>query len=159
MKFIFLDIDGVCNCASTKERFSGYIGVEQEKIALVKQIVEATGAKIVLSSTWRLDLLWFNEGQSVNLDCFEYLKQEFAKQNLEFFDVTPSHKDSWRGREIQEWLDNCQEQIDGYVVIDDDIYDIALEHRGHILQTSWQTGLKPNGVKWAIQILNNGKGC
>ena len=154
MKIIFLDIDGVVNCISTKERFNGLIGVEQEKITLVKQIVEATDAKIVLSSTWRLDWLWFNEGKSVNLDSFNYLKKEFAKQGLEFFGATPSHKDSWRGREIQEWLDTTTEKIDGYVVIDDDTYDIAKEHRGHLLTTSWRHGLKPNAVKIAIDILN-----
>ena len=155
MKIIFLDIDGVVNCTNTKEQFNGFIGVEQEKIALIKQIVDATNAKIVLSSTWRLDLLWFNEGKPVKLDCFNYLKEEFAKQDLEFFDVTPSHKDSWRGREIKEWLNNTKEEIENYVVIDDDIYDIALECRGHVLQTSWKSGLKPNAVKWAIQILNS----
>ena len=154
MKIIFLDIDGVVNCISTKERFNGLIGVEQEKITLVKQIVEATDAKIVLSSTWRLDWLWFNEGKPVNLNSFNYLKKEFAKQGLEFFDVTPSHKDSWRAREIQEWLDTTTEKIDGYVVIDDDTYDIAKEHRGHLLTTSWRHGLKPNAVKIAIDILN-----
>lgn len=157
MKLIFLDIDGVCNCATTKERCGGYIGVEQEKIALVKQIVEATGAKIVLTSTWRLDWLWFQSGKMANLTSFNYLKEEFAKQGLEFFDFTPSHQDGHRGKEVQDWISKCEDDIESYVVIDDDIYDIALEHRGHVIQTSWKSGLKPNAVKWAIQILENKK--
>ena len=159
MKIIFLDIDGVVNCNSTKERCRNVMGVEQDKIALVKQIVEATGAKIVLSSTWRLDSLVFENGRTVNAGDFEYLVGEFAKQGLEFFDVTPCHSDQWRGREILEWLSKAEEPIEGYVVIDDDVFDIVTECKGHVLITSPETGLKPNGVKWAIQILNNGKGC
>lgn len=154
MKIIFLDVDGVLNCKSTKERFNEYIGVEQSKISLLKEIVEATGAKIVLSSTWRLNMLWYKQGISVKLDEYNYLVNELAKQGLTIFDITPSHKDSWRGREIQEWLDTTTEKIDGYVVIDDDTYDIAKEHRGHLLMTSWKHGLKPNAVKIAIDILN-----
>ena len=154
MKIIFLDIDGVLNCSSTKERFNEYIGVEQSKISLLKEIVEATNAKIVLSSTWRLNMLWYKQGINVKLDEYNYLVDELAKQGLAIFDITPSHKDSWRGREIQEWLDTTTEKIDGYVVIDDDIYDIAKEHRGHLLTTSWRHGLKPNAVKIAINILN-----
>lgn len=146
--------DGVCNCADTKERIRGYIGVEQEKIALIKQIVDATDAKIVLSSTWRLDKLWHDQGRTVKLDTYNYLVGEFAKQGLEFFDVTPQHSDSWRGREIQEWLDKTTEEVDNYLVIDDDVYDIAKEHKGHLLNTSWKFGIKPNAVKIAIDILN-----
>lgn len=154
MKVIFLDVDGVLNCSSTRERFEGYIGVEQNKIALIKEIVDKTDAKIVLSSTWRLDFLWFNDGRSVKLDTFNYLKDELAKQDLEIFDVTPSHNDGWRGREIKEWLDNHTE-VENYAVIDDNIYDIVLECKGHVVQTSWKTGLKPGAVKWVLQILNN----
>ena len=53
MKIIFLDIDGVCNCCDTKERFHGLIGVDPILVARIKEIVDATGAEIVLSSTWR----------------------------------------------------------------------------------------------------------
>ena len=154
MKILFLDVDGVLNCESTKERFNSYIGVEQSKISLLKEIVEATGAKIVLSSTWRINMLWYKQGINVKLDEYNYLVDELAKQGLTIFDITPSHKDSWRGREIQEWLETTTEKIDGYVVIDDDTYDIAKEHRGHLLTTSWRHGLKPNAVKIAIDILN-----
>ena len=146
--------DGVLNCESTKARFNGYIGVEQSKISILKKIVESTGAKIVLSSTWRLDMLWHKQGINAELDKYNYLVDELAKQGLAIFDITPSHKDSRRGREIQEWLDTTTEKIDGYVVIDDDTYDIAKEHRGHLLTTSWRHGLKPNAVKIAIDILN-----
>ena len=154
IKVLFLDIDGVVNCSTTKERFGGYIGVEQEKISLIKQIIDATDTKIVLTSTWRLEFLWHKQGKTVRLDTYNYLVGEFAKQGLEFFDMTPSHSDSWRGREIQDWLDNTEEEVEAYAILDDDSYDIAKEHRGHVVQTSWQTGLKTNALRYVLDILN-----
>jgi hypothetical protein len=53
MKVIFLDIDGVLNTTSTTEMFEEYTFVEDEKVQLLKQLVTRTGAKIVLSSSWR----------------------------------------------------------------------------------------------------------
>ena len=48
MKVLFLDVDGVLNrCGKSAQ------GLEEDKVALLKQIVAATGCRIVLSSTWR----------------------------------------------------------------------------------------------------------
>ena len=53
MKIIFLDIDGVLNCKYTKEEIFFFPFVSPKKIELLKQLIERTGAKVVLSSTWR----------------------------------------------------------------------------------------------------------
>ena len=53
MKVIFLDIDGVLNSMSCKATIEGFDFVEDEKVALLKEIIDLTGAKVVLSSTWR----------------------------------------------------------------------------------------------------------
>ncbi|MFR1854625.1 MAG: HAD domain-containing protein, partial [Beduini sp.] len=53
MKIIILDIDGVLNCEYCKIKIDGVHFVMDEKIILLKQLVDRTGAKIVLSSTWR----------------------------------------------------------------------------------------------------------
>ena len=150
MKIIFLDIDYVVNCMSTKERApSGVVGVEQRLIAYIKEIVDATGAKIVLSSTWRKD--WaFN---LLNGKDWDYLREEFAKQNLYFFDYTPIRSDSHRGREIKEWLESTDYNVRSYVIIDDEIFDIKDLHEGHMVQTSFNDGINPYAVKMAIEIL------
>ena len=150
MKIIFLDIDYVVNCMSTKERApSGVIGVEQRLIAYIKEIVDATGAKIVLSSTWRKD--WaFN---LLNGKDWDYLREEFAEQNLYFFDYTPIRSDSHRGREIKEWLESTDYNVRSYVIIDDEMFDIKDLHEGHMVQTSFNDGINPYAVKMAIEIL------
>lgn len=151
MKIIFLDIDGVVNCWGTKERApSKVIGVEQRLITYIKEIVDATGAKIVLSSTWRKD--WaFN---LLNGKDWDYLREEFARQDLYFFDYTPSRKDSHRGREIEKWLEDTEYDIYSYVVIDDEMFDIWELHGGHMVQTSSIDGITPHDVDMAIKILN-----
>ena len=150
MKIIFLDIDGVVNCWNTKERApSKVVGVEQRLIAYIKEIVDATGAKIVLSSTWRKDWAF----DLLNGKDWDYLSKEFAKQDLYFLDYTPIRRDSNRGEEIKEWLENTGYDVYSYVIIDDDMFDIRALHEGHMVQTSFNEGIKPGAVKMAIEIL------
>lgn len=84
---------------------------------------------------------------------WHYLRDEFAKQGLQFLDYTPSHKDSNRGREIKEWLESTEYDVKSYVIIDDEMFDIRELHEGHMVQTSYETGIKPGGVEMAIKIL------
>ena len=142
--------DGVVNCWGTKERApSKVIGVEQRLIAYIKEIVDATGAKIVLSSTWRKDWAF----DLLNGKDWDYLREEFAKQDLYFFDYTPIRRDSNRGEEIKEWLESTGYDVYSYVIIDDDMFDIRDLHEGHMVQTSFNEGIKPGVVKMAIEIL------
>ena len=47
MKVIFLDIDGVLN-------YNGSSFLSEDKIILLRNILRRTGAKLVLSSSWRI---------------------------------------------------------------------------------------------------------
>lgn len=55
MKIIFLDIDGVLNSRAydRKRNWNEQTDIDETRLPLIKEIVDATGAKIVLSSTWR----------------------------------------------------------------------------------------------------------
>ena len=57
-KYIFLDIDGVLNSEEMLNhkpfpKCRGMMGIEKSKVKRLKQIVEATGAEIVLTSSWK----------------------------------------------------------------------------------------------------------
>lgn len=85
MKVIFCDIDGVLNEDTTPTRTkSRVIFIDEEKLLRLKRIVDATGAKIVLSSTWRYD----RDNPSYNADFLE-LQEAFHKAGLVFYDYTP----------------------------------------------------------------------
>ena len=114
MKVIFLDVDGVLNSDEyfDKIRKKNIDGIESEvdveKIKLLKQAVIQTGAKVVLSSSWR------------HTKNGEQLKELLATFEI-YTDRTP-YLQNKRGIEIKQWLIN-NENIEDFVILDDEIFD------------------------------------
>lgn len=111
MNIIFLDIDGVLNGRHTKERCGGYIGIEAEKVKLLKELCDKTDSKVVISSTWRLhekdnDIFW------------RYLKKTFEAGDVKIYDKTPDIACYLRASEILEWLKD--KDVDHIVILDDE---------------------------------------
>jgi hypothetical protein len=112
MKVIFLDIDGVLNVYP--QGYDEYGAIWHDHfIANLKRIIDATDAKIVISSTWRMS------GLSI-------MKEMWAKRGLpgEVIDITPNHMTRTgstlqRGKEIDEWL-SFHPDVTHYVILDDD---------------------------------------
>lgn len=106
---IFLDIDGVLNTCSTKDRCNGFIGIEDKKVTLLKELVDTLDAQIVLTSTWREE--WGSEmGQ--------YLRDKLDKCGLAISGKTPMLRFDNRAFEVKEWLKN--HKVDRMVVLDDE---------------------------------------
>lgn len=148
VKIVFVDVDGVINNDTTKARSpGGYIGVSDKLIKRLKKIVDDTGAKIVLSSDWRID-------REESKD-FRYLRQKlYYKGNLTIFDYTPDIHWEKRGQEIRTWL--AKHPVDNFIVLDDiDFPDFNFEDfMDHVIITNEKTGLTDENVKQAIAILN-----
>ena len=105
MKVIFLDIDGVLNCEKTPNpRKFPYI-VDAALLARLRQLLERTGASVVLSSTWRYDPAGIFSA---------------THYGIPFMDVTPTEP---RCKEILRWLRQNPE-VSRYVVIDDEDDDL-----------------------------------
>ena len=89
-------------------------------IANLKKLVDAVGAEIVLSSSWRtppgFETAW-------NLE--KKLADRLAFSKLTLFDRTPIRKDMVRGKEIKDWLKDHPE-VTEFIIIDDDSSDIAV---------------------------------
>ena len=156
MKIIFLDVDGVLNCQSTEDHIGRYVGVDEDKVALLKKIIDATGAKIVLSSTWRLGYNRWGE----NLSGFrERLDEALGKYGLEVYDKTEDlgRHGTCRGQEINKWLEQHPD-VEEWVVLDDE-YFVDFGYYGitpHHVQTWFygDGGLHEEDVEQAIQVLN-----
>ena len=155
MKVIFLDIDGVLNRIGCKDLIHGIYFVMDEKILLLKEIIEATDAKIVLSSTWRYGIPDVENGV-YSENAFDYLalEKKLAEFDIEIMSHTPISDPEFRGHEIDEWLQTWKgETIESFVILDDG--DRMKPHNAKLVQTSFMKGLEPKHVKKAINILNN----
>lgn len=183
MKIIFLDIDGVLNhqdwyCHRHEEIDQNDIvshyplyEFDPDSVKWLNHIIEATGSKVVVSSTWR-------HGRRV-----EDLQEILDRVGFigEVIDKTPSMSAKLnvkgtgytvpRGCEIDWWLENHgkfqrinwskevqQEYIDNakvknYVILDDDS-DMLYNQREHFVKTYTNNGLTQERAERAIEILN-----
>lgn len=125
IKLIFLDVDGVLNCSSTKDKCNGYLGIEDEKVTFLKRIVEATNAKIVLVSTWKY--YWYKEPnlKTQQDEMADYLDAKLKRQDLIIVDKTEDEELN-RGDGVLEYIRRLKWRgikVDKFIIIDDEIFD------------------------------------
>ncbi len=157
-KVIFLDVDGVLNCRSTKDKCGGYIGIDDNKVALLKEIVDATGAIIILVSSWKE--WWTNNPRyKPNQDeMATYLDEKLAKQGLIIRDKTRDGNSLRRGKGIIRFIEMQKEigiDISKYIILDDEMFDyLETKMTRHLIRTSFeQNGLERKHVRKAIMKL------
>ena len=107
MKVIFLDFDGVITIPP-----KWYL--QADLIKNVKKIVDKTGAKIVVSSSWRMDTVEETIDKMIGRPkrCPRNRMLNWLIDNL--YDVTHTYK-GLRGQEIKDWL-NDRNDIENYVI-------------------------------------------
>ena len=122
---------------------------------MLKEIVEATGAKIVLVSAWKI--YWNNDGKSRNDSLAAYLDERLAEEDLVIIDKTGGYMTE-RGHGIVDWL--SEHPVESWVVLDDEIFE-DYEECGimpHLVKTDfYDGGLKEKHVNMAINLLNKEK--
>lgn len=127
MKVIFLDIDGVLNlyCESRDEYGCCF---HPHLVDNLKRLIDETGAKIVISSTWRFSGLVI-------------MKEMWIKRGLpgEVVGITPNfmrHHGTTlcRGKEIDAYLEENKD-ITSYVILDDDT-DMEEHQMDRFIKTS-----------------------
>ena len=161
MKLLFLDVDGVLNYDMCDARVGVYYGVMPEKVKLLKQIIDATGAKIVLSSTWRRDII-VGMPLEVQTDPFAIeLMSKLQAEGLRIYDMTSvEEKDSRRKAQIEELIHEYRrsgQPVSHWVVLDDDMFDgfDDPDFSPHVVFTNYfDNGLTEKEVAEAIAILN-----
>lgn len=152
MKILFIDFDGV---VSTFEK--GW-RLDEEKLSLLKEIIDNTNAKIVVSSSWKVG---YNDVDNFIETLGGRRESETIKNNGNMFqwfcnniyDITDSNG-SWRGDEIQRWIDAHEEEIESYAILDDDS-DMRENQLFNFVQTDGYEGITSREVKLCIKILNN----
>ena len=123
MKVIFLDVDGVLNTEECddapkegEEGSEAFLYHENTPVPLLKRSLDdlrrvllQTDAKIVISSSWRLELLT------------KILEALSPSEETVVIGLTPDLSNSWagRGEEVREWLEQ-NENCSRFVVVDDE---------------------------------------
>ena len=162
-KVIFLDFDGVMNTERyiaerrrnglpVSDRY-GYL-FDPEAVENLRRIIDATGAAVVISSSWRLEgeermeAMWYERtlpGQLIGVTG----QSPHANFPMSAGETAGAAK----GEEIRGWLKEHVLKPYRYVIFDDEA-DIRPEQRPHFIQTDPRIGITRADAERAIQILN-----
>lgn len=148
IKVLFLDIDGVLNtdrqqwhcqmnCITPIDEF-GY-EFDHKAVDNLATILEETGAEIVISSSWKF----------LGLQTLQKMWED-RKLPGTILDITPDGKS--KGWEIDEWLMECESQVNRYAIIDDE-NDILPKQLNRFVQTNSQFGITCKDAERVITIL------
>jgi len=160
MNYLFLDIDGVLNTG----RYSDYLienGLcetdaygylfDPEAVQNLERIIEATDAKVVITSTWRLDgdmqALWRNRdlaGEVIGVTPTIQKEKAIGKINIYY---------GHRGMEVEAWLEDNAIAPYKYAILDDE--DDYLETQSnHLVLTDPMTGITKEVADKVISLLD-----
>lgn len=158
MKVIFLDVDGVLNSEKFLEHNKNQ-AIDRNSIGILKNIIDKTGAVIVMSSGWRL---WFDDNMLPQDGYSQCLYEILCEFNLKLFGKTPDFSTEEirtrktfshvKAKEIIAWL-NEHEFVDKYVVIDDlDLKNEAIN--AHLVRINGQVGITEADARHIIDMIN-----
>lgn len=167
MKVIFLDIDGVLNYTQwyVSDRNPGNINGQEGDIdpmcvERVLRICKETGAKVVISSDWRISwegTLMRLERMGLTRDIVIDKTPELIWTRMSMHDYMLSEEDEGyefsRGKEIDLWLE-AHPECTNFVIIDDRC-DFTEEQEPHFVHVNSMCGLSDDDVDIAIMTLNH----
>lgn len=155
-KYIFLDIDGVMNnefdilekMHDEEKRYTrDDIHFCDEAWDLLATLCKKTGAKVILSSSWRHGFIKDERGRIVVANRENHLAIRllayFKAHNIPLVGLTGLGRDGCRGLQILDYIaENFNGMTDEWIVLDDEIFDME-EHlpMGNVFQTKFKTGL------------------
>jgi hypothetical protein len=161
MKVLFLDVDGVLNSKSYVRRAGGTFNhgakilpdmdphmarnlhmLDPEPCGRLHRILSVTGAKVVLSSSWRYG--------TTTVEMAELLRLRGCTTH--FVGWTPTlNLYRGRGKEIDAWL-KVNPEVTQFAIVDDDS-DMD-PHMDRLVKTSWDTGMLDEHADRLIQMLS-----
>lgn len=168
-KYIFTDFDGVLNteryhaaCLTMGQMPSDAYGplFDPEVVENLRSVVEATGAEIIISSSWKLEgeermrTLWeIRKMPGVLVGCTPDAVMEMDILSLDLDNPDSFAQMAGRGNEIRQWLSENASGDDLYVIFDD-MPDFLPEQKEFVVLTNPRVGITAEDAAKAIEILN-----
>ncbi|ACK82502.1 HAD domain-containing protein [Methylorubrum extorquens] len=160
---LFLDIDGVLNSRDCWASLTGQrYKIDRTKVALLNEVVAATGCKVVVSSTWRKGAWSGPQGCRAILRYYG-VRARFPRdwRTIELPGPAEGDAAAWlrwsaehtrvRGEEIADWL--SRNGSPAYAIVDDDS-DMLPEQMPRFVQTSFEHGLTREHADRLIALLS-----
>jgi hypothetical protein len=152
VKIIFLDFDGVMNTPGfIHNSAAGYLEdpIDTPHVDALNAVVDATGARVVISSSWRL---FWNPAR-----CTAALRRKGFRGVVIGMTPRVADRGDSRGHEIQQWIDESREKVESFVILDD---DSDMEHLiERLVQTDGSKGLTLADAAVAIRVLTEYPDC
>jgi hypothetical protein len=157
VKIIFLDIDEVMTGVRaiiaygraghmpdkdlrSKRRWREECCLDPLAVGILGRILKETGAKVVISSSWRLGVRW------------QLFNKMFAAYDLpEVVVGRTAHIGLMRGVDILHWLEGMSD-IEQYIIIDDSS-DMLPEQKSRLVHVKGDVGLGYKDYKKAVELL------
>lgn len=172
---IFLDVDGELTYSGYENPATHHI--DENKVILLKEIVQSTNAIIVLSSSWKIG---YDKETGVKRKYYQVLENTLNKYGLQIFDLTDDIRSeiinykptesmsleditnihckygTGRGAEVIKWI--TDHNPESFVILDDENHDwVDYGLKDNWIRPSWYDkdgGLHREHVEKAIEILN-----
>lgn len=161
-RVIFLDFDGVLVTKASQARYKEWYNktdewlkqsrldrdcmkIDPDALAALKLIVEETGAKVVISSSWRIGRTLEHIATVLRANGFHH----------EIIGKTPTRNRGTigRGGQIQQWLDKTDREIESFVILDDNSDMAHLMDRLVQCDCPSQIGLTLDDAQRAVDLL------
>lgn len=153
IKCVFVDVDGVLNTWTSQRRLEcchDFPFVDARKVLRLREIVERTGAQIVLSSSWRTGdhpkAFW------LEAEALRELRREFIRLRCPLWvDSTPIFERAKRQKEIYAWL-SLHPEVDNFIILDD-VGEELMWYWDRLVLTDPRVGLNKERAELAIRML------
>jgi len=139
---VFLDFDGVLNSEQSVQQLGTRYRFSKSSVAALNEILQATEARIVITSSWRNN--W------TLIENASFLKRDGVIPNRVVGKTATLEQE--RGLEIDAWLRSVPYPVTSFVILDD--RDDIVTHRDRLIRTNPQTGLTPAQARKAIELLD-----
>lgn len=148
MKVVFLDIDGVLNSADLRSQLAESSSLDPRAVMRLNCILVETGARLVLSSSWRYLIL----SGAMTLPGFEYLLRTHGVAKDCLAGHTCADEDTAeRGGQIRRWLAEHR-SVTAWAALDDMPLELGGDGWRHV-QTDARVGLTDADATNVIRIL------